>query len=108
MKLLVHETPDYTAQTTKEDFLHDSRVNIPPSAKTRRRLPARAPQDVAQSLRPPPRGRLPKGGATSYKRNTQASLLDQEPLVHQRPLRQIRLAQDLPHNPHQMVHEERA
>ena len=82
MKLLVHETPDYTAQTTKKDYLHDSRVNIPPSAKTRRRLPARAPQDVAQSLRPPPRGRLPKGGATSYKRNTQASVLDQEPLIN--------------------------
>ena len=48
----------------------------------------------------------PWGGLA--KKETQASLLDQEPLVDQRPLGQIRLPQNLPNDAHQMMHEERA
>ena len=86
MNLLVHETPDYTAQTTKKDYLHDSRVKIPPSAKTRRRLPARArktsPRASARRRADACRRSDNLRAGTSYTRKTQASLLDQEPLIN--------------------------
>ena len=65
---------------------NDSQAKTPPSEAKRAVACPRGPRDVAdyvaEGLRPPPRGRLPTDGATSYKRNTQASFLDQEPLIN--------------------------
>jgi hypothetical protein len=73
--------PGHTTQIKAEGYSDSSRAKTPPR-KTAPSPTRAGPQAVAQSLRPPPRRRLPTDGATSYTRKLRQPSLDQEPLIN--------------------------
>ena len=104
-----------TTQTKEEESSHESEGTKLPFSRnaTRRAGPGRrrggsSPRAFARRRADACRRRRQPGAREDYKKKDSGNSLDQEPLVHQRPLRKIGLPQDLPHNSHEVMHEERA